>query len=308
MGYTERVLVPLLQENWVLVSLALGVVVITYVLLHKPEKKSDKTTQHLDQELQTNKNRAAKLVRSKGGLGDDDNDELDDSKLVPPKFPEDQAHIHFQHDRYSEEDMLVRTQEFYELMKKRRSVRFFSKDPIPLEVMENIIRTAGTSPSGAHTEPWTYVVVGDQVVKEKIREIVEAEEEINYMQRMGPQWTRDLAFVKTSWVKEYLTEAPWLVLGFKQVYGLLPDGRKRNHYYHEISTAISFGILLSAIQYAGLVSLTSTPLNCGPALRQLLERPINEKLMLLLPVGYPSTDATVPDLQRKPLEEIMIKF
>ncbi|CAL4134161.1 unnamed protein product, partial [Meganyctiphanes norvegica] len=255
MGFTERVLVPFLQENWAVVGIGLLVVAVSYILFYKRNKALDINQEHT-QEQHIQKNRAAKSVASKGGVGDDDDEELDVSKLVPPKFPENQAHILFQHDRYNEEELVQRSKEYYELMNKRRSVRFFSKDPVPVEVMENIIRTAGTAPSGAHTEPWTYVVVGDQEVKENIREIVESEEEINYKQRMGPQWTRDLAFVKTSWVKEYLTEAPWLVLGFKQVYGILPDGRKRNHYYHEISTAISFGILLSAIQQKCIVNLT----------------------------------------------------
>ncbi|XP_042858714.1 iodotyrosine deiodinase 1-like, partial [Penaeus japonicus] len=208
--------------------------------------------------------------------------------------------------RYSPEESIKKSKEFYELMNTRRSVRFFSSDPVPREVIENVVRTAGTSPSGAHTEPWTFAVVGDPEAKQRIREIVEEEEEINYKKRMGDQWVQDLKALKTSWVKEYLTAAPWLILVFKQTYGLLPDGRKRNHYYHEISTALAGGILLTAIHNAGLVTLTSTPLNCGPALRTLLNRPPNEKLLLLLPVGYPSEDATVPDLKRKPLEEVMV--
>ncbi|KAB7502768.1 hypothetical protein Anas_01597 [Armadillidium nasatum] len=120
------------------------------------------------------------------------------------------------------------------------------------------------------------------------------------------QWTLDLKGLRTNWEKEYLTEAPWLILVFRQAYFPLEDGKRRNHYYNEISTAIATGLLLAAVQNAGLVALTSTPMNCGPALRNLLGRGQHEKLMTLLPVGYPRKDATVPDFGRKPLEEIMV--
>ncbi|ROT72314.1 putative iodotyrosine dehalogenase 1 [Penaeus vannamei] len=241
-----------------------------------------------------------------GGVGDVEDEVEDKSKVVDPLFPDDLDHIPYSRPRLSPEESIKKSKEFYELMDTRRSVRFFSADPVPREVIENVVRTAGTSPSGAHTEPWTFAVVGDPEVKQRVREIVEEEEEINYKKRMGNQWVQDLKALRTSWVKEYLTTAPWLILVFKQTYGMLPDGRKRNHYYHEISTALAGGILLSAIHNAGLVTLTSTPLNCGPALRTLLNRPPNEKLLLLLPVGFPSDEATVPDLKRKPLEDIMV--
>ena len=126
-------------------------------------------------------------------------------------------------------------------MNKRRSIRFYDTKAIPDKVIENIIRTAGTSPSGAHTEPWTYVVVSDSRMKEDIRGIIEEEEEINYTKRMGKQWVADLKFVKTNWVKPYLTEAPLLVLLFKQVHGYTEDGEKKVHYYNEISCSISLG-------------------------------------------------------------------
>ncbi|XP_073483886.1 iodotyrosine deiodinase 1 isoform X2 [Aquarana catesbeiana] len=164
----------------------------------------------------------------------------------------------------------------------------------------------GTSPSGAHTEPWTFVVVQDPEVKHRIREIIEEEEEVNYRKRMGDKWVNDLKRLRTNWVKEYLDTAPYLILVFKQVYGILSSDRKKTHYYNEISVSIACGILLAAIQHAGLVTVTTTPLNCGPRLRVLLERPVNEKLLMLLPVGYPSKDATVPDLKRKPLKDIMV--
>ncbi|XP_019494455.1 PREDICTED: iodotyrosine deiodinase 1 isoform X2 [Hipposideros armiger] len=164
----------------------------------------------------------------------------------------------------------------------------------------------GTAPSGAHTEPWTFVVVKDSDMKHRIREIIEEEEEINYMKRMGHRWVTDLKKFRTNWIKEYLDTAPVLILIFKQVYGFAANGKRKVHYYNEISVSISCGILLAALQNAGLVTVTTTPLNCGPRLRVLLSRPTNEKLLMLLPVGYPSKEATVPDLKRKPLDQIMV--
>jgi iodotyrosine deiodinase len=200
--------------------------------------------------------------------------------------------------------MISRSEAFFKDMNNRRTLRYYSSESVPREVIENIVKTGGTAPSGAHTEPWTFVVISDQDFKNSVRQIIEDEEEVNYTKRMGPQWTTDLQPLKTDWHKEYLSEAPYLILVFKQAYGFNPDGTKKNHYYNELSVAIATGILLAAIQNAGLVTLTSTPLNCGPALRTLLNRPNNEKLMILLPVGYPAKDATVPDLKRKPLDEI----
>ncbi|XP_037666779.1 iodotyrosine deiodinase 1 isoform X2 [Choloepus didactylus] len=165
---------------------------------------------------------------------------------------------------------------------------------------------SGTAPSGAHTEPWTFVVVKDPDMKHKIREIIEEEEEINYTKRMGHRWVTDLKKLRTNWIKEYLDTAPVLILIFKQVHGFAANGKKRVHYYNEISVSIACGILLAALQYAGLVTVTTTPLNCGPRLRVLLGRPTNEKLLMLLPVGYASQEATVPDLKRKPLDQILV--
>lgn len=142
-------------------------------------------------------------------------------------------------------------------------------------------------------------------LKLQIRELVENEEFTNYKKRMSKQWTADLKPLKTNHIKEYLTEAPYIILVFKQTFGFKSNGEKKTHYYNEISCAISVGILLCALQSAGLSSLTTTPLNCGPALRTLLNRPQNEKLMVVLPVGYPSEDCEIPNLQRKPLDEIM---
>uniref|UniRef100_A0A3B5AS70 iodotyrosine deiodinase n=1 Tax=Stegastes partitus TaxID=144197 RepID=A0A3B5AS70_9TELE len=229
-----------------------------------------------------------------------------DDDWLDPTEEEEVAHIPYSPPRYSEETMLQRSRDFYDLMNQRRTVRFISSEPVPRELIDRVIHTAGTGPSGAHTEPWTFVVVSDPDTKHQIRLIVEEEEEMNYRQRMGDKWVQDLARLRTNWVKEYLDVAPYLILIFKQTYGLLPDGRKKTHYYNEISVSISCGILLAALQNVGLVTVTSTPLNCGPQLRLLLKRPANEKLLMLLPVGYPAADATVPDLRRKNVEDIVV--
>ncbi|XP_018785975.1 PREDICTED: iodotyrosine deiodinase 1 [Bactrocera latifrons] len=196
--------------------------------------------------------------------------------------------------------------QFYELANNRRSVRSYSAKRIPpFELIEECIRAASTAPSGAHTEPWTFCVISDPNIKQHVREIIETEEEMNYAQRMHRQWTADLTPLRTNHIKPYLTDAPYLILVFKQIYGFLPNGERKQHYYNEISVAIATGILLCALQAAGLNSLVTTPLNCGLALRRLLARPENEKLLLLLPVGYAADDCVVPDLKRKALEEIM---
>lgn len=134
---------------------------------------------------------------------------------------------------------------------------------------------------------------------------MEAEEEINYKKRMGMQWVKDLEVFKTNWNKPYLSEAPYLILVFKSSYTIIPSGEKKTNYYYEISSALSCGLLLAAIQNAGLVTVTSTPMNCGPALRELLNREKNDKLLLLLPVGFADDGCLVPDLKRKPLDKIM---
>ncbi|XP_040919694.1 iodotyrosine deiodinase 1 [Toxotes jaculatrix] len=234
--------------------------------------------------------------------------QYDDGDWVDSNEEENLPHVPYSPRRYPEETMLERSKDFYILMNQRRSVRFISPEPVPREVIDNVIRTAGTAPSGAHTEPWTFVVVSDKETKHQIRLIVEEEEEVNYRQRMGDKWVHDLAKLRTNWIKEYLDVAPYLVLIFKQTYGILPNGKKKTHYYNEISVSISCGILLAALQNVGLVTVTSTPLNCGPQLRLLLKRPANEKLLMLLPVGYPASDATVPDLKRKPLRDIMVQM
>lgn len=205
-------------------------------------------------------------------------------------------------------EMIQRAKDYYNLLNTRRTVRNFSSEPVPIEVVRDCIRAAGTAPSGAHTEPWTYCVVSDPVVKHKLREIIEAEERINYEKRMSRQWVSDLAHLGTDWKKEYLDIAPHLIIAMKQTYGEDANGARKNHYYFEHSCAISQGLLISAIHNAGLCTLTSTPMNCGPQICALLNRPANEKVHLLLPVGYPGKDVTVPNLVRKPYSEIAAEY
>uniref|UniRef100_A0A914CIN7 Nitroreductase domain-containing protein n=1 Tax=Acrobeloides nanus TaxID=290746 RepID=A0A914CIN7_9BILA len=178
---------------------------------------------------------------------------------------------------YSEAEMLKRSQLFYESMKLRRSVRTFSSQQIPLKLIQNLIKTAGSAPSGANLQPWTFCVVGTDVIKRKIREIVEYEEQMNYSRRMGAKWVLDVAHLHVNWNKPYLTEAPFLIVVMKHTYQITKDDERQPTYYSEISTCIAVGVLLAAIQNAGLVTVTTTPLNAGGQIRELLQRPPNEK-------------------------------
>lgn len=194
--------------------------------------------------METNKKRC-KLIYLETEF--DDTDENYENEDVTPALPKDLKHIPLDFNRISLQEMQKRSLEFYELMNKRRTVRQFSSDPVPIEIIRNIVKTAGTAPSGAHTEPWTFVIVSSQDVKHKIREVIEEEEEINYKKRMGKVWTTDLKPLKTNWIKAYLTEAPYLILVFKQLYSFREDGQKKLHYYNEQSVSIAAGILLAAI-------------------------------------------------------------
>ena len=190
-------------------------------------------------------------------------DERPDPALAPPQHDVNLPHVPLTFTRVPEEEMKGRAVAFYQQLNTRRSVRHFSPDPVPQEVIENIVLAAGTSPSGAHSEPWTFVVVKDAEIKKKVREIVEQEEYLNYDRRMGERWVRDLKFVQTTHEKPYLETAPYLIVVFKQAYHLGEDGTRYAHYYFEISTAIACGLLVTAIHNAGLVTVTTTPLNAG---------------------------------------------
>lgn len=214
-------------------------------------------------------------------------------------------HIPYEFEALSQEESLKRSEGFLAQMNKRRSIRFFSDRDVPLGVIENIVQTAGSAPSGAHKQPWTFVVVRDQELKTQIRRAAEEEEKINYTERMSKEWLRDLAQLGTDWEKPFLEIAPYLIVVFRQRYGLSMDGKKSKHYYTTESVGISVGFLIAAIHNAGLVTLTHTPSPMN-FLKKILDRPDNEVPFVLLPVGYPADNATVPDIQRKGLNEIMI--
>ncbi len=188
-------------------------------------------------------------------------------------------------------------------MDKRRSVRDFTAKQVPKEVMENIIKTASTAPSGANKQPWSFCLVGDPKLKKKIRIAAELEEKENYSNRMSKRWLRDLNVFGTSWEKPFLEIAPWHIVVFKRVYEI-ENEQKHNNYYVGESVGIATGILLTAIHNAGLVSLTHTPSPMN-FLSEVLERPPNERAFLLIPVGYPAENAKVPDIKRKAFDEII---
>ena len=218
-----------------------------------------------------------------------------------------QNFIPFEPVRLNEPEMLERSRSFYTFMNRRRSLRMFSDKPVPKEIIENVVRTASTAPSGAHKQPWTFCVVSDPVIKAKIREAAEAEEYESYNGRMSEEWLEDLKPFGTDWHKPFLEISPWLIVVFKKAYDLDENGEKHKCYYVNESVGLAAGMLLAAIHNAGLVSLTHTPSPMN-FLQKILDRPENERPFLLIPVGYPAEDAVVPDLQRKPLEQVAVFY
>jgi nitroreductase len=203
------------------------------------------------------------------------------------------------------EDSLQRARDFHDAMQQRRTTRHFSTDPVPRALIEWAIRTAGSAPSGAHQQPWTFVAVSDATTKQRIREAAEQEERAFYSGRAPQEWIDALAPLGTDEHKPHLTDAPWVVVLFRQAHGLSADGTKRTYYYTPESCGIAAGFFIAAVHMMGLVTLTHTPSPMG-FLGELLERPANEKAMLVMPVGYPAADAQVPDIARKPLEDIAV--
>jgi nitroreductase len=206
--------------------------------------------------------------------------------------------------RRSPEEMLARARAWYEECDRRRTTRHFSTEPVPRELIEYAIRTANTAPSGAHLQPWHFVAIDDPDLKRRIREAAEEEEYKSYTERMTDDWRRELARLGTDWVKTHITDAPWVVVLFKQRYRLNADGSRRKNYYVEESVGICAGLFVSAVHHMGLTTLTHTP-NPMQFLSDLLGRPANETAVLLFPVGYPAADAQVPKLERKALEAIV---
>lgn len=218
---------------------------------------------------------------------------------------EGEAHVAYaSYRRHSESDMVARTARFYTEMNARRTVRTYSPETFPVSVIEKCVHVAGTAPSGANLQPWSYVIVSSAEHKAAIRDAVEREEEINYARRMRDSWKQDLAHLGTNSSKPYLEEAPYLVCVFKHTYRLDEDGEKAAVYYPEQSVGISVGMFMAAVQMAGLVTLTSTPMGAEASIKELLGRPDYERLYLLMPVGYPSRDSLIPNITRKPLGDI----
>jgi iodotyrosine deiodinase len=218
---------------------------------------------------------------------------------------EEPRFVPYRPQRVSPEKGLQRVQRFRALMEGRRSVRMFSREPVPRETVEEILLAAGTAPSGAHKQPWTFVAVSDQETKRKMREAAEAQERRFYSELAPEEWLQDLAPLGTDWEKTHLTDAPWVVVVFAQDHGVREDGSKAKHYYVSESVGIAVGFLLAAVREAGLVSLTHTPSPMA-FLRDLLGRPPNERTYVVLPIGYPAEDCMVPDLARKPLEAFTV--
>ena len=210
------------------------------------------------------------------------------------------------YERPAEDVSLERSREFLALLQARRSIRRFSSEPVPRELVENAIRAAGTAPSGAHQQPWTFVVVSDPETKRRLREGAEAEERDFYERRATDEWKEAIRPIGTDWVKTHITDAPYVIVVFEQAWRPGEDGSKLKHYYVRESVGIAVGFLLAALQASGLCALTHTP---SPMrfLGEILDRPDNERPFILIPVGYPAEDAEVPDIERKPLDEILVR-
>jgi iodotyrosine deiodinase len=201
------------------------------------------------------------------------------------------------------EESLQKSETYYKWLDTRRSIREFSSKPVAKEVIENVIRSASTAPSGAHKQPWTFCAISNPKIKAKIREAAEKEEYENYTSRMSEEWLEDLKPFETNWKKPFLEIAPWLIVVCSKSYDLTKGGEKHNNYYVKESVGLACGMLLSAIHNAGLCALTHTPSPMN-FLMKILNRRKNERPFLLIPVGYPSENCIVPDLKRKPLELI----
>jgi iodotyrosine deiodinase len=214
-------------------------------------------------------------------------------------------------ERLPPDEQLSRSREFLARMRQRRTVRDYSSEPVPFELIANAIATAATAPSGANQQPWTFCVVSDPAIKRRVREAAEAEERESYEHRMSEEWLEALAHLGTDWHKPHLEDAPYLIVVFLQAYGLedVEDGtqRKVKHYYTAESVGISVGLLLASLHQAGLATLTHTP-NPMAFLAEILQRPSNERAYVVIPVGYPAEDAHVPVITKKPLNEVMIVY
>ncbi len=215
--------------------------------------------------------------------------------------------IPLEFERLAEDEQLARSRGFLQRMQTRRTVREYSSEPVPFELIRNAVQTAGTAPSGANQQPWTFAVISDPAMKQRIREAAEAEEKENYERRMSDEWLDVLAPLGTDWRKPHLEDAPYLIVVFRQSYGYDASGDKVKHYYVDESVGIAVGLLIASLHQAGLATLTHTP---SPMrfLRDICQRPDNERAMMIIAAGYPAADARVPNIEKKPLDEILVQF
>jgi len=229
--------------------------------------------------------------------------------MKPPKsiLIHQHKHVLYNSPSFTELEMIKKSSDFYQWINQRRSVRAFSDKKVPKEVIENILKSASTAPSGAHKQPWMFCAISNPLLKSKIRKAAEIEEKEGYERRMSERWKKDLEHLATDMHKPFIEEAPWIIVLFKKAYDFDSEGNKSNNYYVNESVGIAAGFLITAIHNAGLVTLTHTPSPMN-FLAKILERPKNERAFLLLPVGYPKTPVYVPDLQRKSLEEISLFY
>lgn len=209
--------------------------------------------------------------------------------------------------RLPEAEMRERATACYERMSQRRSVRSFSPDPVPLDIVRAAIRAAGTAPSGAHKQPWRFVMVTDPAIKHEIRLAAEEEERETYEHRMSDEWRAALAPLGTDADKAYLDIVPVIIVMFRLDYDLHDDGSRSKNYYVQESCGIALGMLIAALHESGLACLTHTPSPMN-FLAKLLARPTNERPFILLPVGFPAPECRVPDLARKPLSDILVEL
>lgn len=224
-----------------------------------------------------------------------------------PNYGEPYRPVPYRPTRPPQASALAAAAEFRDRMRARRTVRMFAPDPVPEQLVLDAIATAATAPSGAHQQPWTFVLVSDPTVRHQIREAAEEEEQRAYAGRLGEEWLDALRPLGTDAVKPHLTDAPYLIVVFQQRYHLMADGSTHKHYYVDESVGIAVGLLLAALQVAGLAALTHTP---SPMrfLTELLGRPQNEKAFAVIPVGYPAPDCVVPDLERKTLDQVLVRI
>ncbi|GGX02390.1 nitroreductase family protein [Streptomyces noursei] len=223
-----------------------------------------------------------------------------------PTHGEPYRPVPYRPERMPATESLARAAELRARMDGRRTVRQFATDPVPEQVVRDAIACAATAPSGAHQQPWTFVLVKDPEVRRRIRAAAEAEEQRSYEGRLGEEWLAALRPLGTDEVKPHLTDAPHLIVVFQQRHWLGPDGTKRKHYYVDESVGIAVGMLLSALHLSGLAALVHTP---SPMrfLQEVLGRPANEKAFAVIPVGYPAPDCQVPDLVRKSLDQVLVE-